>query len=163
MLLLSYGIPEKQILRVIGNRFFALNAFNKYLVGDQDSNKLGQLNGSMFADWGDPLVMKATCQPVHSENRPIFASGLEMIFQAGVGLTTGQGSNPVVGMRQSFDDGNTWTNQRLRFMGKIGEYGRRVNWSRMGRARNRLIELEISDPVRRSLLYSNLKIEVGDI
>jgi len=140
---------------------FALSAFNKYLVADQNTNKLGQLDGNKFADWGDPLIMKSTCQPVHAENRVITGGDLELIFQAGVGLTTGQGSNPVVGMRQSFDDGNTWTNERLRFLGKIGRYKERVVWSRMGQARNRIIEYQISDPVRRSLMYSNLDIEVG--
>ena len=104
----------------------------------------------------------ATVQVVHAQNRRIASSGLELIFQAGVGLTTGQGSNPVVGMRQSFDDGNTWTDERLRFLGKIGKYRQRAYWSRMGQARTRQIEFQISDPVRRSLLYANLDVEVGE-
>ena len=141
---------------------FILNAFDKYLVADRDSNKLGKLGGSVFADWGDPLILVATVQVVHAQNRRIASSGLELIFQAGVGLTTGQGSNPVVGMRQSFDDGNTWTDERLRFLGKIGKYRQRAYWSRMGQARTRQIEYQISDPVRRSLLYANLDVEVGD-
>lgn len=143
--------------------FFVLNAHNKYLVGDRDSNKLGQLSGNIFADWGNPLIMLATCQPIHAENRRITASGLELIFQRGVGLTTGQGSNPVVGMRQSFDDANTWTNQRLRFLGKIGKYKQRAHWPRMGQARTRIIEYSISDPVRRNLVYANIDIEIGEL
>ncbi len=142
--------------------FFALNVFDKYLVGDRDSNALGQLNGNIFTDWGNALTMIATCQVVHTGNRRITASGLELIFQAGVGLTTGQGSNPVVGMRQSFDDGNTWLNQRFRHLGKIGQYRQRAYWPSLGQARSRNIEYQISDPVRRSLIYSNLNVEVGE-
>jgi hypothetical protein len=66
-------------------------------------------------------------------------------------------------MRQSFDGGKTWTNERWRGMGKAGEYGARAIWSRMGRANDRVIEFSISDPVRRALSYAKLRdAEVGE-
>ena len=140
--------------------FFFVRAFNSYLAGDRGSNKFGKLSGNTFTEWGSALTMRSSVQAVHSDGLPITGQYLELVFKSGVG-TTGQGENPVVGMRQSFDGGVTWTAERYRSMGKMGKRRTRAKWSRMGQAEDRLIEFSISDPVRRSLKYANMPIEVG--
>ncbi len=72
----------------------------------------------------------------------------------GVGLSTGQGSDPVVEMRQSKDSGNTWTSWRSRKIGAQGVYDKRTIWRRRGRAKDQGIVFHFrkSDPVRTAFL-----------
>lgn len=141
---------------------FALSAYNKILVGDRESNKVGVLSPNVYTEWGEPMTMLGTCHAMDPDYLATFVPELELVFDRGAGTGTGQGANPMVMMRQSFDGGKTWTTERLRGMGKAGEYGARATWSRMGRARDRVIEFSISDPVRRALSYAKLRdAEVG--
>lgn len=139
---------------------FVVNAYGKMIVGDREANRIGYLSNSTFTEWGDEMTMTAMAQVRHQGNNRITAANLELVFDGGVG-TSGQGANPVVGVRQSFDGGYTWGAQRLRPMGKTGKHETRAKWSQMGQARHRLIEYEIADPVRRSLLYSTIDEEMG--
>lgn len=133
----------------------------RMLVADRESNKLGLLSPSTFTEWGDEMEMIGTAQVRHQGNARTVASRLELVFESGVGTATGQGAAPVVGLRQSFDGGSTWGSQRFRSLGLTGEYENRAVWNRLGQARHRLIEFQIADPVRRSLLYSEMDEEVG--
>jgi hypothetical protein len=143
--------------------FFALSAYKKVLVGDQDSSKLGVLDAHTFTEWGEPVTMLGTCNVAEADGKPVFGPMLELMFDRGVGLLAGQGSDPQVMMRQSFDGGKTWTSERWRSLGATGDYLARAMWARCGRARQRIVEFSISDPVRRALSYANfIDPEVGD-
>lgn len=144
----------------------ALSAYGRWLVGDQASNKLGALDANTFAQWGEHQIMLATAYVPPDQNAQIDEPRLELVFEQGVGLVTGQGSDPQMMIRQSMDDGRTWGNQHLRSMGKMGEYSKRkAVWTRAGHAnehRPRTIEVSISDAVRRSLSYANFGPDPGD-
>ena len=71
---------------------------------------------------------------------------LEM--EAGVGLTIGQGSDPVIMMQYSKDGGHVWSQEIWVPFGKIGEYSRRAVWRKLGRARDWLFRFVITDPVK---------------
>ena len=45
-----------------------------------------------------------------------------LLCQTGIGLTTGQGSNPQVMMRYSVDGGRTWADSLWDSVGALGEY-----------------------------------------
>jgi hypothetical protein len=79
----------------------------------------------------------------------VFFTALELMMQTGVGLATGQGSDPQARLSWSDDGGYTWSNEVSRPIGKIGERNARVRWLRLGRGRDRVFKVEISDPVRR--------------
>lgn len=135
--------------------FLALRAFGHTLVGDHSSNKLGKLSPSVFAEWGD--VLRASCisptvRAAHSK--------LQLTFQSGVGLISGQGSDPQVMLRWSDDGGSTWGEEVWMSLGAIGQYMSLAAWSRLAakntRAnRDRVYEYAISDPVRRTLVEAN--------
>jgi hypothetical protein len=60
------------------------------------------------------------------------------------------GTNPQIMLRWSDDGGHTWSNERWVSMGKIGEYGKRVLWRRLGmtqKIRDRVYEISGTDPV----------------
>jgi hypothetical protein len=135
---------------------FALRAFGSWLVGDYASNKVGMLDPVTFAEWGDVLRWSATCPSINRENQVLRHQRLELVFETGVGLITGQGSDPQVMLRFSDDGGRTWSNEHWRSMGIMGDYRTRVAWNRLGAARDRVYEVSISDPVRRTLVESHL-------
>jgi hypothetical protein len=64
---------------------------------------------------------------------------------------TTQGANPEVMLRWSDDGGHTWSNEHWASMGRIGQYGRRVFWRRLGmtmKLRDRVYEVSGTDPVK---------------
>ena len=59
------------------------------------------------------------------------------------------GYDPQVMLRWSDDGGHTWSNEFWISMGKIGEYGRRAIWRRLGmttKLRDRIYEISGTDP-----------------
>lgn len=85
---------------------------------------------------------------------------LQLECQSGVGLVTGQGSDPQVLLRWSDDGGNTWSNYHSKSMGAIGETGHRVIWRRLGtteKLRDRVYELSGTDPVKIAIMGADLR------
>ena len=84
---------------------------------------------------------------------------LQVDIEAGTGLKSGQGSDPQVMLRWSDDGGHTWSNEHWASMGKIGEYGKRVIWRRLGmttKLRDRVYEISGSDPVKIAIMGAEL-------
>jgi hypothetical protein len=69
-------------------------------------------------------------------------------METGVGLTTGQGSNPQIALSVSRDNGKTYGPEMWKTMGAIGEYRTRVEWHRLGTTRSFTPKIRISDPVK---------------
>jgi hypothetical protein len=83
-------------------------------------------------------------------------SGLQLVTSL-VSLT--DGANPQVMLRWSDDGGHTWSNEHWAGMGKIGEYGKRVIWRRLGmttKLRDRVYEVSGSDPVKIAIMGAEL-------
>ena len=84
---------------------------------------------------------------------------LQLDCETGVGIVTGQGSDPEVLLRWSDDGGHTWSNYHSRKMGKIGQYGYRTIWRRLGmttKLRDRVYEISGSDPVKVNIMGAEL-------
>lgn len=81
-------------------------------------------------------------------------STVNMDCAKGVGLVSGQGSDPVIEMRYSTDNGNTWSAWRSRSLGVMGAYSQNTIWRRCGRTRNQgmIFQFRKSDPVRTAYL-----------
>lgn len=70
------------------------------------------------------------------------------------------GSDPQVRLSVSDDGGRTWNLvTKNRSIGKIGEYLKRLRWLKMGQFRQRVIKIEITDPVKRAFVgfYADTK------
>ncbi len=106
-----------------------------------------EMNLNFRDDAGDPLRWLRVSPSISAEGRRLFFSRLQLDIQVGVGLTTGQGSDPQICMQFSDDGGRTWSNEKWTSMGKIGEYRRRVVWNRLGASFNRGFRFFGSDPV----------------
>ena len=150
----------------IGNRWRVQSiilAYGELLVGDQLTGKVGALDNDTFTEYGEPILRKVITQPYRVLDNSQFFDNLELVMEAGVGLTSGHGSDPVIGMQFSDNGTKTWSPEFNRNFGKIGEWTRRVKWRRQGRApTNRAIAFIMTEPVRCNFLACSIYDEVGE-
>ena len=72
---------------------------------------------------------------------------------------TVQGADPRAMLRWSDDGGHTWSNEHWKSMGRIGQYGKRTIWRRLGatmKIRDRVYEVSGTDPVRIYIMGAEL-------
>ena len=137
-------------------------AFNgQNIVGDWENGILYALDLNAFTDDGSTILSLRAAPTLENEQRYLFFSALQVDIEAGVGTPTGQGQMPKMMLRYSDDGGHTWSNRREATMGKIGQYGARAKWNRLGRGRNRVFEVSVTDPVKRVILGAFADVEKG--
>jgi hypothetical protein len=128
----------------------ACDVYGKTLVGDDNSNSIGYLDPEVYTEFGDPIISVMTSSPVYDKGKQISVPCLEVDFEGGVGLTTGQGIDPQVMMDYSIDGGFNFTApQQWRTMGVMGARNTRFQWQELGCGYQFVFRLSISDPVKR--------------
>jgi hypothetical protein len=96
-----------------------------------------------------------------SRNLRMFFHRIEFLVEAGVGLTSGQGSDPVLMVTFSGDGGKTWGDQITVPIGKIGEYFTQASINQLGALRNGVCEVVFTDPCFLALLDCFVDVEEG--
>lgn len=144
--------------RVQNHAFFA----DKHLMGDIENGKIYEHTRDVFAE--DGTEMEATRSTVAFEMNQdwITVNELQVLFTPGVGLTTGQGSDPVALISWSGDGGYTWSNEHEIKIGKKGEYDRRAIKRQMGQNRNWVFRVKVTDKVNRDIMGAYCDIEVDE-
>lgn len=140
---------------------FGVDFLNQTIVADYENGKLYKLDSDYLDDNGDEIITVLRGRHIYKEKKNVRISSLEMGLEPGVGLATGQGSNPVAGLRLSKDGGHSWGTQTFAPMGKVGEYNRRCIWRRLGIGRDIVPEITISDPVKRVITDCTLIMDEG--
>lgn len=153
---LSYAPAAGQFHRHQSNCY--LNFAGMRMVGDYQSGNLYQMSRSIYSDNGNPLVCWRRTPHVwdQSDRERVFHARLQLEFTPGVGLQSGQGSDPQVMLRWSDDAGQTWSNEHWQSIGKVGKTKNRAIWRRLGNARDRVYEAKFSDPVPRDVVGATL-------
>jgi hypothetical protein len=133
---------------------------NLHLIGDYENGKIYELDHELFEDDGNTLIALRVGNQTSAEKN-FFIHSFELEIESGVGVVTGQGSDPQVMLRVSKDGGHTWSNQKWASMGKIGEFSKRVRWNRLGMAKRWIPEIRITDPVDRTIISASLDVTIG--
>lgn len=99
-----------------------------------------------------------------SENRRFSFDLFRLDCQVGTGLASGapEDVDPNVMMRISYDGGQTWSNERWRSVGRIGQYSTLVDWWRNGSGRNCVVEISGSSKTRWVLLDGYAQVTPSD-
>ena len=135
-------------------------AFGEHRWLDGVSGHVYRMSSTLGTDAGSYPIRRVRRAPtLQQENERVPFTALELDVEPGLGLVTGQGTNPIVMMRISRDGGKTWGPERMRSSGKIGEYGKRLRWERLGSARRMVVEVSMSDPV--PFRITNAYLELG--
>ena len=132
------------------------------LLGDYENGKLYRLSLSQYTDDGQMVRRVRRCPHITTDLQRQYFAELQIQFQPGVGLPTGQGQDPQAMLRWSDDGGFTWSNENWVTIGKQGQYFTRAMWRRLGFARDRIFEVVITDPIKAVIVSANLKAEAGD-
>ena len=137
---------------------------NKVLVGDADG-RIYQLDNSFPSEqWlgGTRRIRRVRRAPhLTRELRRQFFHSLQIQFQPGVGLSTGQGEDPQAMLRYSDDGAHTWSDVITTPIGRMGEYNARAIWRRLGQARDRVFEVAVTDPVYAPIISANIEMSEG--
>jgi hypothetical protein len=134
------------------------------IVGDFANGNIYTFDLDVYADNGDiqKWLRSWRALPTGQNNLKRTAHhSLQLDCETGVGLNTGQGSDPEVMLRWSDDGGHTWSNEHWSKIGKIGAYGHRTFWRRLGmtlKLRDRVYELSGTDPNKIAIMGAELII-----
>jgi hypothetical protein len=125
-----------------------VEAYGVLLVGDSLSNKIGVLDMDTYDEYGEEIRRRFVLPHIDNDGQPFFVDSIELVNQSGIGLTLGQGSDPLVSMSVSRNGGRTFEYGITRSVGAIGDYNYRTIWNQLGRvAREGCFRFDMSDPV----------------
>lgn len=131
---------------------------NLRLVGDYQTGQIHQMSRQYYTDAGNPLrCLRRTPHVWARESREyVTQSRIQIEFTPGVGLQTGQGSNPQMMLRWSNDGGFSWSNEHWSSIGLAGQTKYRAVWNRLGVSWDRVYEGVFTDPVPRDIIGASL-------
>ena len=154
------GFHEGQFVRHRGNCQMAYNG--EVVIGDFENANVYAFDLNVYADNGSIQRWLRSWRALPTGKNDLNRTAqhtLQLDCETGVGLNTGQGSDPQVMLRWSDDGGHTWSNEHWSSMGKIGRYGYRTFWRRLGmtmKIRDRVYEVSGTDPVKITIMGAQL-------
>lgn len=110
-----------------------------------------------------PIRRRRTAPPIASTMNWIYYHEFELDCQTGIDLPVppAQGSNPQAVLRFSDDGGYTWSTEIWAPLGQVGQTIFRVLWRRLGKSRDRVFEVTISDPIPVALINAYVRLSAG--
>lgn len=128
------------------------------LISDYATSQIYSLSPTQYTDNGLTIVREIVTRHVLSQFNRIRISLLYLDMETGVGLQTGQGSNPQIMLQYSKDNGRTWSAERWAPLGLVGQYLARVIWRRFGSTRDATWRIRMTDPVKFVITEGAIKI-----
>jgi hypothetical protein len=154
------GFANGQFIRHRANCQMFFN--NENIVGDFENGNVYAYDLDVYADGTFPQKWLRSWRalPTNQNNLKRTAQhSLQVNIEAGVGLVSGQGSDPQIMLRWSDDGGHTWSNEHWMSIGKIGAYATRAIRRRLGmtdKLRDRVYEISGTDPVKIAIVGAEL-------
>lgn len=136
-------------------------AYGRLYVTDSQDGRIGVADMDTYTEYGAEIARIVATQPFQNNMEPFFLPLLEVTVESGVGNSACP--NPQIRLQVSRDGGKTWSDERSRSIGAIGQYNRRAVWRRNGRSsRFDVYRLLMSDPVKPVILQLTAQIEGVD-
>lgn len=137
-------------------------AYSRHYVGDYESNKVYVLDSDYYLDDQQMITRLRRSPHVSTGLTNAFHHSLQIDMETGVGLDgIQQGTDPQAMLIFSDDGGHTWSNEKWASIGKIGARYTRVIWRRLGRSRDRIYEVRITDPVPVTIIGAQIEVTGG--
>lgn len=120
---------------------------------DYENGKFYHMSTDYYDDDGEEMPGILHSQDVDFGLDCVVFPNVQLMMESGVGLVTGQGSDPQAMLEISNDGGKTWdADMGWRSMGAIGNYNYASIWDQMGSDYRRMYRWTITDPVKRKVL-----------
>lgn len=126
----------------------AADFLNQTIVADYENGKLYKLKGDVYTENGMMITRRLRGRHIFDAHKKVRIPRLEILGETGVGLVSGQGSDPQLVMRLSKDGGHSYGTEKWASFGKVGEYGRRAIFGNNGAGRDIIVELVYTEPTK---------------
>ena len=123
--------------------------FGKHLVGDYATGQLYEQSMTYLSDDGAEIRRIRQAPVIAAEMQRIGFSQLALDLQQGADVpnSPAQGYDPTFILRVSNDGGYTWSSEIEAKAGRLGQYGFRTIWRRLGSGLSRVFEVSCSEPI----------------
>lgn len=118
-----------------------------------------------YSDLGETIQRVRVLPPFTSVDaglpygQRLVMSKVKFALQTGVGLVTGQGSNPKIMVEYSLDGGETWSTERWLEIGRMGKYLINAEYWEMVSFYEITFRITVSDPVFTSLHTATIDVK----
>jgi hypothetical protein len=135
---------------------------NEIVIGDYANGNIYAFDLLVFEDNGATQKWLRSWRALPTGENTLKRTthhALQIDLETGVGLVSGQGSDPQIMLRWSDDGGHTWSNEHWAEIGQIGQFGKRTFFRRLGmtmKLRDRVYELSGTDPVKIEIMGAEL-------
>lgn len=117
-------------------------------VSDWENGNIYWFSELAFTDNGTPILRQLTTRHASSNFNVFGIDELYFDMDTGVGLQSGQGSDPQIMIACSKDNGRTYSTDRYMSLGAVGSYLTRVITRQWGSARDFVFRIQMTDPVK---------------
>lgn len=138
--------------------------FDAHIVVDLRTGSIYRMGNDLYADAdGDPMRRLRLAPGLRGDGKTrMFYDGFQLVLDQGIGLSTGQGSNPAVSMQYSNTAGKRWNSERIRRGAKKGELDHVTEWRNCGSTTGtRAFQVVMSDPVPWRIVDAQLATRPG--
>lgn len=136
--------------RAIVHSFFN----GEHLVGDRENGLVYRLCTNCDTDNLKPILRERITPVINPQGAQMVFDAVELILQAG----QRENVKPVIRLDWSDDRGKSWSKDRTIDFGEIGEFDKRTVFNRLGKSRNRVFRLRISDANRLVILGAKARV-----
>ena len=137
-------------LKTNGGRHIAAlseSYLGRTMVASYSDGLIYRFDASVYTDAGMMIEREIIGKHIFQEEY-FTINRLWVDVDTGVGLATGQGSNPTLMLRVSKDGGKSYGEELTTTLGAVGEYQTRAAWRRLGRGRSFTFKLRYTDPTK---------------
>lgn len=132
-------------------------AFGQHRLLDVDGPTVFQMSPDFYTDVDGVSGIRwlRRSPAMVDQNKRLYFKTFELFIETGLGTVReadGTYRAPQVALAISNDGGKTFGSPQFRSFGALGEYEKRVRWTRQGSGRKRVYELTGSDPVPARIL-----------
>ncbi len=159
----GYWSPNLTAYQCYRPQYFCHTTNNINLVGDRLTGAVYRMSITFATEVDGTGIRRLRRFRAVSENEKyMFYSNLQFDMQTGTALASGQGSDPQLMLSWSNDGGQTFSSEIWTSAGKRGDYeARAIFRGRLGRARNRVFDLIVSDPIPWRINSAFIDVEEG--
>jgi hypothetical protein len=142
-----------------------IKSYNKHLISKRNSGDILELDLTVFTDDTDNVVRQRTLAPINggligSEGARLMMSWIEIVFKKGVGIASGQGSNPKAFIQLSFDGADSFTNEADVRLGMTGESRIRIRLNHTASFYDLVPRVTVYDPIFSSIQGASIGLKV---
>lgn len=124
-------------------------AFGQIIVTDYQDGRIYKVDPNGYSDDGTAIVREVVSKHAYADLNRLSCQEIVIDCQTGLGSTDGTTPvNPQIMLTWSKDGANTWGNEVWQSLGPVGNYPGRAVWRMLGRSRDWVFKMRVTDAVK---------------